>query len=199
MTAIDINVPRGGPRGGGITARLRRFLASGPTDVRPAELFADWRPADIANVLGGFQPEEAARILMVLPPRQRAAIVVYFDPGTRSAIGGFLPPRLREDLEIRSDRLARRHIRQSGCGTRSGKAGPMGRRSRRDGHGVQAWATNMALDAATALLRRGHRIGVIGPARLARGLIKVAGWRGRLRRQSNGQSAQVAAAVVTHR
>lgn len=189
MTAIGIDIAKNGPqngapcnppcnpKSGGVTARLRRFLAHGSTDIRPADLFADWRPADIANVLGGFQPEEAARVLMVLPPRQRAAIVVFFDPGTRSAIGGFLPSRLRKDLETRSDRLSRRQVRSQDRAATVAKSGRRSIPRRRNRRGVQAWATNVALDAATALLRRGHRIGVIGPARLARGLIKVAGWR----------------------
>ncbi|WP_366654803.1 hypothetical protein [Fodinicurvata sp. EGI_FJ10296] len=195
MTAIDTDITKGGITKGGITkgcpakghtvtGRLRRFLANGASDIRPADLFADWRPADIANILGGFDAADAARILTALPPRQRAAIIVYFDTATRSAISDHLPARLREHLATRSDRLARRQERSAARESGRGIRGQPARPRRRDGYGVSGWATNVALDAATVLLQRGHRLGVIGPSRLARGLMKVAGWRGRLRRQS---------------
>lgn len=190
MTAIDTAISIKGctAKGNTVTGRLRRFLANGASDIRPAELFADWRPADIANILGGFDPADVARILIALPSRQRAAIIIYFDMTTRRAISRHLPVRLREDLEIRSDRLARRQqrsaVHEAGRGARSLPA----RARRHSGYGVSGWAACVALDAATVLLRRGHRLGVIGPGRLARGLIKVAGWRGRLRRQSTSGS-----------
>jgi hypothetical protein len=180
-----------------VTDRLRRFL-SDREDIRPNDLFADWRPADIANVLGGFTASEAARVFAVMPPRRRASIAVFFDPATRGEIAMNLPPREREDLVVRADRLVRRRnpeLAAAGAGRDpvEGHGRSTSRRRCAPGRatapvrGHSGWATGMALDAATAILRRGHRLGVIGPRGLARGLIKVAGWRGRLRRQSQRQ------------